>query len=62
MSCPYKNLRGRRLLGLLKVGCGSLQGVEYQAQHGGKGHMEVLEDESHLETAQATPQKLLEGI
>lgn len=62
MSCPCNNLKETRLLGLLKLGCGFLQGVEYQAQHGGKGHMEVLEDESHLETAQATPQKLLEGM
>lgn len=39
------------------------QGHEHQAQHGAKGHLDVLEDDAHkhVETSQATPQKLLEG-
>lgn len=40
-----------------------LQGLDYQAHHGAKEHLDVLEDDAHknIETAQATPQKLLEG-
>ncbi|GAQ77667.1 intraflagellar transport particle protein 74/72 [Klebsormidium nitens] len=39
-------------------------GHEHQAQHGTKGHLDVLEDDAHkhLEPSQATPQKLLEAI